>query len=132
MEKPLAQTELGSGVALDQGQHLAHTAVVCRELIIELAQDSADMRGVVDERHPVSGFGQIQGGTNPADSRSNDECISDFFIHAISSGTACQRMYGLAIRLRANWIYSIPTTSAYSSSRNSDNGGFSSRLLPAS
>ena len=93
VEKALAQTELGSVVALDQGQHLTHTAVVCRELNIELAQDSADMGGVIDERHPVSGLRQIQGGTNPADTRSNDKSSTDFSVHDRSSYSGLALIY---------------------------------------
>ena len=81
VEQPLAQAELAAGVALHQRQHPAHAAVVGGKLVVELAENPADMRRLIDHGDPVTGFGQVQGGANAADPRADDQGISDFAFH---------------------------------------------------
>jgi hypothetical protein len=64
-----------------RGKHFAHAAPIGWKLVIQLAEDAADMRGAFDQGDPIAELRKVQGGADTTDATANDECLADFRLH---------------------------------------------------
>ena len=79
--KALAQAGLRGLVTIHEGQHLAHATMVRWELIVQLAENTAHVRLAIDKGDPVTGFSQVKGRADTANSGTDHQRFTHFLTH---------------------------------------------------
>ena len=97
VKQPPAQAMLRCGVALDQWQHLAHAAVIRGKLVVELAQDAADVRRPIHQGDPVAVFSQVQSSPNSGDPGADHHGGANSAFHPIPSPGPSRKRSGPVI-----------------------------------
>jgi hypothetical protein len=73
VKKSFPQAKLGRCVTVYRRKHLAHTAAISWELKIQLAQNPAQVRGLVYQKNMVIHFSQVEGRPDSADACADDQ-----------------------------------------------------------
>jgi hypothetical protein len=72
MHEIAPQTELGTFIAVKDGQEFAQFALVVREPRLELQEGAADARAAVGEKNLVAALRQVEGGPDAAHPGADD------------------------------------------------------------
>jgi hypothetical protein len=85
VDQSLSQAALEGAVPIRNGQHPAHAAAVGGKLVLKLTKDASHMGGRIDQGHPASCLGKVEGGPDSADTCTHNQCLTLFYIHNITS-----------------------------------------------